>query len=125
MSHRIALRDKCILIVEDEYFIAEELRQALSAAGARVAGPSPSVTSGLEQLGSQCVDAAILDVNLRGEMSFPLADALTEQGTPFLLATGYDEWVIPTRFGAVPRVSKPFSLPAVLSELTRILGVAQ
>ncbi len=115
-----ALDGKRILVVEDEYFIADDLRRALARAGAEVAGPVSSVEAALALVGEGGFDAAILDINLGGEMSFPIADALERSGTPFLLATGYDEWVIPTRFGAVPRSPKPFSIPLVVQQLARL-----
>jgi ActR/RegA family two-component response regulator len=113
-----ALCGKRILVVEDEYFIADDLKRALSRAGAQVAGPVGSLGAALSIARDATLDAAILDVNLAGEMSFPIADELLRQGVPFLLATGYEEWVIPPRFDSVPRSSKPFSVQAVVDQLS-------
>jgi hypothetical protein len=58
--------------------------------------------------GRDTFDGAILDVNLRGEAVFPVAEQLLARNTPFLFATGYDEWVLPERFRDFPRLTKPF-----------------
>ena len=97
-----------MLVVEDEYFIAEELRQALERLGTTVVGPVPTGEEALALLKSEPIDAAVLDINLRGEMSFAVADALEERAIPFVFATGYDRAAIPERFRDVPLWSKPF-----------------
>lgn len=97
-----------ILVVEDEYFIAEELREALHRLGAEVVGPVPTGEAALALLKSEPIDAAVLDINLRGEMSFAVADALEERRIPFVFATGYDRVVVPERHREVSLWSKPF-----------------
>jgi len=98
-----------ILVVEDEYLLADDLCEALRNAGADVIGPAASVEDATALIGrGGKLDAAVLDINLRGEMVFPVADALRANGIPFAFATGYDESVLPDRFTAVPRIEKPF-----------------
>lgn len=83
------LRDRRIHVVEDEYIMAQDLRYELEDAGAEVLGPVPSVTGALTLLAREAPpDAAILDVNLGGEMVYPLADILRQRGIPFMFATG-------------------------------------
>ncbi|MGH1570535.1 response regulator [Methylobacterium sp. P31] len=116
---------RCVLAVEDEYFIAEELEQALRAAGAIVLGPVPSVRAALDLLqGDVAPEIAVLDVNLGGEMVYPVADALAARGVPFLFTTGYDQAALPERYAAVRRLEKPIELPEVLRELRRLLPAA-
>lgn len=103
------LAGKSVLVVEDEYFIADDLRRALLGAGADVIGPVPSVEAGMEALQGGGIDAAVLDINLNGEMSYPVADCLAKRHIPFLLTTGYDEQAIPERFRSAPRLAKPFT----------------
>ncbi len=103
-----ALAYRRVLIVEDEYFLADDMAQALSKLGAQVVGPVPSPEKALALLADEPVDAAILDINLRGRMVFPVADALREQGVPFVFATGYDESAVPEAYRDVPRWEKPF-----------------
>ncbi|WP_296744193.1 response regulator [Mesorhizobium sp.] len=97
-----------ILVVEDEYFIASEIRLALENLGARVLGPVSGLEQALQVLDQSRPDSAILDINLRGEMAFPLAAELKARGIPFLFATGYDGPAIPESFGDVQRWEKPF-----------------
>ena len=114
-----------VLAVEDEYFIAEELEDALRKAGATVLGPVSSVDGALALLRSEAPpEAAVLDVNLCGEMVYPVADLLTARGVPFVFTTGYDQTVLPARYAAVRRLEKPFEPPEVLRELGRLLAGA-
>uniref|UniRef100_UPI0035C96A83 response regulator n=1 Tax=uncultured Sphingomonas sp. TaxID=158754 RepID=UPI0035C96A83 len=102
------LRDRRILIVEDEYLLANDLHNALRTAGVAVLGPVPSVAAALSMIAAEAmIDAAVLDINLRGEMVFAVADALRARGVPFAFATGYDQAVVPDRFADAPRVEKP------------------
>jgi len=94
-----ALRGRRILVVEDEYMMAEDLRHDLEKAGAKVVGPVPSVAGALRLLAEEgVIDGAILDVNLRGEKAYPVADVLRERGIPFVLATGYEQWALPQAY---------------------------
>ncbi|MGU3362955.1 response regulator [Methylobacterium sp. M6A4_1b] len=83
------LSGRRVLVVEDEYFLADELDQALEEAGATVLGPAPSVRAALDLLESgPAPDVATVDVNLGGEMAYPVAEALLARGVPFLFTTG-------------------------------------
>jgi CheY-like chemotaxis protein len=104
-----ALQGSRILVVEDEYMLADDLCFALSESGAQVLGPVASVQEAIEFVAREAqIDAAVLDVNLRGDMVFPVADALRARGVPFAFTTGYDQWALPERFSDTPRVEKPF-----------------
>ena len=93
-----------ILVVEDEYMLADELRTELADAGAVVLGPVGSLEEAVNLISEeQDVDGAILDVNLRGEKVYPAADQFLERGTSFVFATGYDQSAIPSRFEHVVR----------------------
>lgn len=109
-----AIADKRILIVEDDYLIAQELANSFKQAGARVLGPVNSVTSALEALRGDLPHAAVLDVLLDGETAYPVAEFLSERGIPFVFATGYGS-VVPTPYRGVRIFEKPVALP----ELTR------
>lgn len=99
-----------VLVVEDDYLLAQDLRNELEDAGAEVMGPVPSVAEAMALLATGAPpDAAILDVNLGGEMVFPLADMLRAQSVPFMFVTGYDKWSLPAAYADVPRSEKPFS----------------
>lgn len=105
-----------ILIVEDEYYLGADLAEALAARGAEVLGPIGTLEEALQVIAADRPDHAVLDVNLRGEMSFPIADRLEEAGIPYIIATGYSRESLPERFRGKPRLEKPFR-PERLAEL--------
>ena len=115
-----SLRGERVLVVEDEYMLAQDLREDLERRGATVIGPVPTVAEALDLLGrSPAPSMAILDINLQGEMSYPVAEALRASGIPFLFATGYEPWAIPDGYADVPRADKPIELGQVLRMLGR------
>ena len=81
---------KSVLVAEDEYLIAEDLRLALIKVGAQVNGPHGAVASALRGCAAP-PDAAVLDINLAGERVFPVAERLLAHGVPFVFTTGYDD----------------------------------
>ena len=107
-----------VLVVEDEYFLADDISRALRRAGAEVVGPFRDMADGQAAL-EQTVDlsAAVLDVNLNGTMVFPLADALLDREVPFVFTTGYDSGAIPTAYRAIRRCEKPIDADAVVRML--------
>lgn len=96
-----------ILVVEDDYFIAKGLMRDLRDLGCEALGPAASVAEALELAAAGPLDGALLDINLRGEPAYPVADALVGRGVPVAFATGYDADAIPPRYAAVPRCEKP------------------
>ena len=82
------LINRRVLIVEDEYFIADDIAQVLEKAGAAVVGPAPTREAALALLTSERVDIAVLDIELHGELVFPVADYLRARAIPFIFATG-------------------------------------
>jgi hypothetical protein len=73
-----------------------------------VVGPVASVNGALDLIAeTERLDGAVLDVNLQGEMAYPIADALVARGVPFVFATGYDEASIPPRYAHIRRCEKP------------------
>lgn len=103
-----------ILIVEDEPLISMMLEDFLDALDREVAGTADHVAAALAVIEAGSLDAAIMDVNLRGgEVSWPIADALAARGIPFILATGGSgEAVIEAHRGR-PVLTKPFTINAV------------
>jgi CRP-like cAMP-binding protein len=112
------LKGMRVLVVEDDYFLATDIQAALSTQGAEVVGPIADVRPALRTLSqSPGVDAAILDIDLRGDMAYPVALALEEQRIPFVFATGYTSGRIPSRFAAIRRLEKPFPVERVAATL--------
>jgi len=113
------LDGKRILLVEDEYFIVQDLVRAFIAAGATVLGPIATLPEALQLVASAgTLDGAVLDINLQGEMVFPLADVLMNRGVTFVFATGYDREFIPARFDGCVRCEKPFLPEQVIKALS-------
>jgi DNA-binding response OmpR family regulator len=109
-----------VLIVEDEFLAGVMLEEDLRAAGWTTIGPYPTLSDATEAAEHQPFDVAVLDINLDGEMVYPLADQLTARGVPFIFLSGYTTRDLPERFSAVPKVSKPYSITALRRELDRI-----
>jgi DNA-binding response OmpR family regulator len=110
-----------LLVVEDEYFIADEIVRTLTNHGADVVGPASTLAGARQFLAETPIDGAILDVNLQGEMIFPFADELRARGIPFVFATGYDRSIVPSRFDDIPRWEKPFYFDEFADSLSALM----
>ncbi len=111
-----------VLVVEDLAMLAWQVREVLEGAGAQVAGPAPSVARALGLLAEREVDAAVLDMNLDGESSIPVADALAALGVPFLFLTGYGSGAAQGRHAGRPTLGKPFRAAALVRTLAGLAG---
>jgi DNA-binding response OmpR family regulator len=108
---------KRILVVEDEYFLADEVRRKLVDLGAIVIGPVAHVEDALDLIEANAVDAAILDVHLGDEFVFPVAERLDELDVSFVFATGYDPSFIPREFTGFSLCEKPTELGKIANAL--------
>lgn len=107
-----------VLLVEDEYFLAQELLEVFQSRGAEVVGPVPSVDEALDLItATPRLDGAVLDINLQGEMVYTVADALEARGVPFVFATGYDQEAIPKRYAQAQFFGKPLVAAQVAEAL--------
>lgn len=115
-----------ILVVEDEYLLAADVARLLEQDGAEVVGPFPTVGQALSHLAKEDMpDFALLDVNLRGELVFPVAELLLSQEVPFLFVTGYDSGALPEIFADQPRLEKPVDLSGrhpVITSIEKMIG---
>ena len=112
-----------ILVVEDEPLISMMLEDFLDALGYRLAGCVDGVSDALRHVEAGGFDAALLDVNLRdGETSWPIADALSERGQPFILATGGGNDAVPARHADAPVLNKPYTLDGVREAFESLLN---
>jgi CheY-like chemotaxis protein len=115
------LAGRRVLVVEDEYFLAEEMAKALKQLGAEVIGPVADPQEGLDLLArTSAIDAAVVDINLRGEMSFQIAGRLRSRRIPFAFSTGYEKRVVPREFQDVEHWEKPVDADAIARSLTRL-----
>lgn len=118
------LAGKHVLVVEDEFLVALMVEDALTDAGCIVVGPFARVREALEAIGCLQVDVALLDVNVAGEMVFPVAEALELRGIPFLFVTGYGQAALPWDRPDWEACAKPFHLHELFARLTHRIGRA-
>lgn len=104
-----------ILVVEDDFLIAEQLAFEIRQLGHDIVGPFANIEGAAKSIA--LADAAILDVQLRGGTSFALADRLVVAQMPFLFLTGYDTPTVPGRFGGGRLYNKPSPTRTLLAEL--------
>ena len=109
-----------VLVVEDEWTIAEYHADRLRDVGCDVVGPVGSVEAALGRISQECIDAALLDVRLSGEDTFRIADALAGRAIPFIFVTGFAGEDLPPRFTGRPVLQKPVP-PNALESAIRLL----
>lgn len=102
-----------IMVVEDEYLVALDLKQMIESLGATVLGPIARATPALEMARRQQLDGALLDVSLVGETSVIVAEELLARGIPVILTSGYDISALPIRLQGLPYLPKPVDMRAL------------
>ena len=120
MAHETAgLEGRRILVVEDDYLLAQLLVDVLEEAGARVVGPIGWMEEAVAFVegNTERLDAAVLDINLHGARSYPVADALALVSVRFVFTTGYGAGSIESRYSHHPRCEKPFDESALIAAL--------
>jgi CheY-like chemotaxis protein len=112
------LNGRRVLVVEDDFFAADDMRHDLERAGANVIGPAGSVQDALTLLAEHggC-DGAVLDVELCGETSYPVADALAARDIRYIFTTGCSTEKIPPRYAYVTRCEKPVQMRKLIAAL--------
>lgn len=121
MSERFDSRGSRVLVVEDEFLLAEELRCVLEQAGFVVVGPVATLEGALALVRDASIDAAVLDVRIVGGDSGPVAEALVARGCPVLFATGYGPQDLPPGQWQAPIVTKPLVHAELLGHLDRLI----
>lgn len=109
-----------VLVVEDDFYLADDARSALEEAGARVLGPCRDADEALQLARQERPTCAVLDVNLGEGPAFGPARALQKQGVSFLFLTGYDAEVVPPDLAGVERLEKPISPARLVSAVERL-----
>jgi CheY-like chemotaxis protein len=117
---------KRILVVEDEFLVADDLNSALKNSGARVLGPVGVIADGLRLLDdSPDVEGAVLDINLNGTLAYPIAQKLLDRNIPFIFTTAYDLEDLPERFCNIKFCQKPTTMNKIIRTLEAALGEGQ
>ena len=112
-----------ILVVEDDFIVAFDLQTMLEEQGAEVIGPAASVAQARALLSEAEPNIAVLDVNLNGELVFPLTEDLQQRGIPFVFATAYadDERLYPVNAQQAPRLAKPVLPNVLIRQIAKLL----
>jgi DNA-binding response OmpR family regulator len=113
-----------VLVLEDEWLVADQFESALADAGFEVVGPVGRVAEALELLRGQAVDAAILDINVHGQRSFSVADELSRHATPFVFLSGYSDVELPAALSGRPLLEKPVNSDSVRRAIGALLPPA-
>jgi DNA-binding response OmpR family regulator len=117
-----ALFGKSILIVKDTQSVANLLSEVVTDAGCKVVGPADTSVGAIEAASGSHVDAALLDVSLDGEFSFPVAEYLLKRGVPFVLLTGYGSDDIPSHLRGCPILNKPMTVRQLVNAINNLLN---
>jgi DNA-binding response OmpR family regulator len=123
MKDNTQIRGKRILVVEDEFLVAQVVIDFLEESGAIVVGPFGRVGDALAFLNGETgsLDAAVLDVNLHGEKSYPIADLLLARKVKVIFTTGYSADKLDSLYLNFPRCQKPFNKEELISALCMTL----
>jgi DNA-binding NtrC family response regulator len=110
-----------ILLVEDEAMIRMMIADMVEELGHRVAAEAGDMRRATELARTASFDLAILDVNLQGAMSHPVAEALTARQIPYIVASGYGSNVTSAQYGQQLVLQKPFTIDALESAIHRTM----
>lgn len=110
-----------ILVVEDEIMVLMLIEEMLADLGCASVTAAATVDQALKAIDANAIDVAMLDVNLNGTKSYPVADALAVRGVPFLFATGYSDHGLNGGYPGRPVLKKPFQFQQLVDGLRRLL----
>ena len=119
---RGVLQGKRVLVVEDEALITMLFEDILGDFACEVVGPAMNIRQATELAEAAEIDIAILDVNLNGEPSFPVASKLRSRGVPLVFSSGYGSADMPSEWQRTPILPKPFTSDEVADALAGLLG---
>ena len=116
------LKGKRVLVVEDETLITMLFEDILGDLECEVVGPALNLRQALDLAHTADIDAALLDLNLAGEPSFPAAAVLRERGVPIVLSSGYGSSGLPAEWQDLRTLPKPFTAEQVADVLAAAMG---
>jgi len=114
-----------VLLVEDEFMVAMLTEDMLCDLGYEIDLSVADLTAGLQAAATRQFDVGVLDINLRGSLSYPIADILIERGIPFIFASGYTAHGMDARYAQAPTIQKPFTMAALGQTLARALAARE
>ncbi|TDT99555.1 CheY-like chemotaxis protein [Azorhizobium sp. AG788] len=117
----MSVSGKRILVVEDEFLVALGLQDNLRVLGYETVGPATTLAMAVQAAEREPLDAAILDINLKGEVVFPAAEILSDRGIPLIFCSDYiGVSRVPDRFADAVRVPKPYTIASMAAALREI-----
>jgi len=119
------LAGRRVLVVEDEMLILLNIEDMLADLGCTSVSAAATVSQALALVEAQAFDAAMLDVNLDGGNSYPVADALAARGVPFVFSTGYGGQGLKDGYRDRPVLGKPYRSAELVESLTRLMRPPQ
>ena len=120
------MSERRVLVVEDSFLILVALEMLLEQHGIDIVGPASTVAEGLVLAETGAADIALLDVNLHGDMVFPVADRLIQRGIPIIFTTGYTaKEVLPPRYADIPTIQKPYEGAALMALVEEAFACAR
>lgn len=111
-----------VLVVEDEFIIADLIKDIVEECGYEVIGPFGTLSEAMQACRSAAADAAIVDLVLHGELAYPIADVLSRRGIPFGFATGRDTAATESAWEQRPFLGKPFAVEEVRQFIEGLLS---
>jgi CheY-like chemotaxis protein len=120
-SAQADLKGRRILVVEDSPVVGPFTVDILDDLGCKVIGPAPNMAAARQLVEAGGIDAALMDVHIRGERVFPICEMLQAQRVPFVLTSGYADWSMPEKWEACPRLQKPYTIDQVEKALKALL----
>jgi DNA-binding NarL/FixJ family response regulator len=121
MDNKKCLSGKSVLIVEDNFLLAEDLRSSVERAGARIIGPIGDPSEALAAAREKKIDVALLEVGLRDQSSIAVARALAHRLIPFIIITGYVRDALPPELENALYLAKPVMTDAVLNVISALV----
>lgn len=109
-----------VLVIEDDYYLADDAQRILESSGATVVGPCGNLQACFEVLAQGYPDCAIVDINLGNGPTFDIPAELKKRGIPFLFLTGYDAQNIPEEYTDVARLPKPAEVALLVQSIKRL-----
>ena len=123
MTGELELKGRRILVIEDSPVVGPFTAELLADLGCEVVGPAPNMAAARELIeNGEEMDAALMDIHIRGERAFPLCDALEAKGVPFVLTSGYADWTMADKWEDRPRLQKPYTLGQIEQALADLLA---
>ena len=116
-----SLAGRRILVVEDEMLVLLNIEDMLADLGCESVSVAATVGQAMALIETQTFDAAMVDVNLSGANSYPVADALSERGVPFVFSTGYSRQSVKEGYRDRPLMGKPYRSAELGEILARLL----